>query len=93
MLVVSFAVARWVMRRLAVPPALTTRAMVGHVALGLLLIAELIGAWGLRGLSLTDDLARFRSLSGAVATASFLLFAAMPMLVGRPRSRGRDGRR
>lgn len=93
MLVVSFAVARWVMRRLAVPPALTARALVGHVALGLLLIAESIGAWGLRGLSLMDYLASFHSLPGAVTAASFLLFAAMPMIVGRRRSRGRDERR
>jgi hypothetical protein len=89
MLVVGFLVARWVVQRFAVPPALPTRAVVGLVALGMLLIAEFLGAWGLRGFSPADYLASFRSLPGAVTAATFVLFAAMPMLVGRRRSRGR----
>jgi hypothetical protein len=46
MLVVSVLVARWVVRRFAAPPTLPTRALVGLVALGMLLVAELLGAWG-----------------------------------------------
>jgi hypothetical protein len=38
-------------------------------------------AW-LRGLSLADYLARFRSVPGAISPLMFLLFAAMPTLVG-----------
>jgi hypothetical protein len=60
------------------------RVLVGLVALGLLLVAELIGAWGLRSLSPADYLASFHSLPGVVTAAPFLLFAAMPTLV-RPR--------
>jgi hypothetical protein len=92
MLVVSVLVARWVVRRFAVPPTLPTRALVGLVALGMLLVAELLGAWGLRGLSPADYLASFGSRPGAVTAATFLLFAAMPLLIGRLRNRGRQER-
>jgi hypothetical protein len=88
MLVVSFLAARWVVRRFAVPPTLPTRARVGLVALGILLVAELLGAWGLRGLSPAGYFASFGSRSGAVTAATFLLFAAMPLLIGRLRERG-----
>jgi hypothetical protein len=59
----------------------------------MLLMAELAGAAWLRGLSFTEYLAGFRSLPGAVAAASFLLFAVMPVLVGTApgAGSGRDG--
>jgi hypothetical protein len=82
MLVVSFLVARWIVRRFAVPSAVPTRALMGLVALGMLLIAEFLGTWGLRGLSPTEYLASLRSLPGAVTVAAYLLFATMPILVG-----------
>jgi hypothetical protein len=84
MLLVSFLAARWVVGRLAISTAFMPRVLVGLVALGLLLLAELIGAWELRSLSPADYLASFHSLPGVVTAASFLLFAAMPTLV-RPR--------
>jgi hypothetical protein len=93
MLGVSFLVGRWVVRRLAVPPTLPTRALVGLVALGMLLVAELLGAWWLRGLSPADSLASFGSLPGAVTGATFLLFAAMPLLIGRRGTWERQERR
>lgn len=93
MLAVSVLVARWVVQRFAVPPALPTRALVGLVALGMLLVAELLGAWGLRGLSPAGYLASFGSLPGAVTAATFLLFAAMPLLIGRRWTRERQEER
>jgi hypothetical protein len=92
MLVVSFLVARWVVRRVAVPPTLQTRALVGLVALGMLLVAELLGAWGLRGLSPADYLASFGSRPGAVTAATLPFFAAIPLLIGRLRNPGRKER-
>jgi hypothetical protein len=86
---VSFVAARWVLQRFAVPPWLATRAVIGLVALGMLLVAEVVGARYLRGLSLADYVASFRSPPGAVTAASFLVFAAMPMLVARSDSKPR----
>jgi hypothetical protein len=91
MLIVSFGAARWALRRMAVPPRHTMRALVGLVALGLLVIAELIGTQWLRGLSLADYLTGFRSLPGVITAASFLLFAAMPTLVARSPSHNEKG--
>ena len=87
MLLVSFLAARRVVGRLTAPPTLATRALLGLVALGLLLAAEIVGSRWLRGLSLANYLSSFRSLSGAITAATFLLFAAMPMLVRSRRSR------
>jgi hypothetical protein len=65
-----------------IPRLVRTRALMGLVALGMLLIAEFLGTWGLRGLSPTEYLASLRSLPGAVTVAAYLLFATMPILVG-----------
>jgi hypothetical protein len=83
MLAVTFAAARWVVRRLSLPPAPGTRAAVGLTALGLLLVAEVAGMRWLRGQSMADYLAGFRSVAGGVTLLLFLLYAAMPALVGR----------
>jgi hypothetical protein len=83
MLVVMIAVARWTVRRLAVSAALETRAAMGLAALGLLLAAEVAGMRWLRGLSIADYLAGFRSVAGGITLLLFLLFAAMPALVER----------
>jgi len=83
MLAVTIAAARWVGRRLAPPTAPGTRLAVGPTGLGLLLVAEVAGMRWLRGLSVADYLASFRSVAGGVTALLFLLFAAMPALVGR----------
>jgi hypothetical protein len=49
---------------------------------GLILVAEVLGARWLRGVSTADFLAGFRSVSGAI-TLPLVAFAARPMLVGR----------
>jgi hypothetical protein len=44
---------------------------------------EVLGARWLRGVSIADFLAGFRSVSGAITLLLFVIFAAVPMLVGR----------
>jgi len=83
MLVVMIVAARWTIRHHAVSSAFKTRATVGLMALGMLLIAEVISARWLRGLSIADYLANFRSVSGGISLLLFVLFAAMPALVAR----------
>ncbi len=83
MVIVMVVATRWVVRRLAVPPAIGSRAEMGLVALGLLLVAEIGGTRWLRGLSLSEYLAGFRSIPGAISLLLFLLFAAMPIVVRR----------
>jgi hypothetical protein len=83
MLVVMVVAARWTVRRLALPTSHKTRIAVGLTALGLLLVAEVLGARWLRGVSIADVLAGFRSVSGAITLLLFVIFAAVPILVGR----------
>jgi hypothetical protein len=56
-------------------------AAVGLVALGLLLVAEILGTRVLHGLSLPDYLASFASLPVAISPILFALFTTMPTLV------------
>ena len=89
MLVTTIIAARWTIRRFAVSSAFGPRAAVGLVALGMLLIAEVIGARWLRGLSIPDYLTGFFSAAGGITLLLFLLFAAMPLMVERrPRATG-----
>jgi hypothetical protein len=83
MLAVMIAAARWTLRKLAVPYLLKTRLAIGLVALGILLIAEVMGVLWVRRLSVPDYLASSDSVSGGVSLVSFVLFAAMPILVAR----------
>lgn len=88
MLAAIVLVARWTVRRLAVPPAPSARLGMGLIALGLLLAAELVLVGRLRGLSVTEYLAGKESVAGAVYVLALGLFAVMPALVGPRRSAG-----
>ena len=83
MLLASFLVARWLVRRLAVPPTLSARLGMGLLALGLLLAAELSLVLWLRGLTVQDYIASRDPVSGTVYLVMLVVFAAMPVLVGR----------
>jgi hypothetical protein len=85
MLLAMTVAARWTIKRLAIAPGLGTRAAVGLVALGLVLVAELAGARWLRGLSIGEYLAKFVSMFGGISALLFVIFALMPTLVARPR--------
>src|SRR5512139_3302975 len=64
MLTVIVGAARWVVRTLAVPPAIPARLGMGLLALALLLIAELVLVLPLRGMSFDDYLAARDPVSG-----------------------------
>jgi hypothetical protein len=83
MLVVTILAARWVARRLSLPPTLATRLGVGFVALGFLLAAEFAAVLWLRGLTMSQYLAGRDPVAGAVYIVMLGVFAVMPLLVGR----------
>ena len=83
MFVVIILAARWIARRLAVPPTPSRRLAVGFVALGLLLVAEFTVVLWLRGLTIDEYLANRDPVSGTVYTALPGVFAIMPLLVAR----------
>jgi hypothetical protein len=83
MFVVTVLAARWVARRLLLPPTLATRLGVGFVALGFLLVTEFTVVLWLRGLTIGEYLARQDPVAGTVYVMMLGVFAAMPLLVAR----------
>ena len=86
MLVVTVLAARWVVRLLAVPFALSIRLGMGCVALALMLAAEFGLLLWLRGISIREYLANRDPVSGTVYYVMLAVFAAMPLLVARTSS-------
>jgi hypothetical protein len=83
MLVVTILAARWVARRLAIPPTWSTRLAIGLVALGLLLVAEFTVVLWLRGLTIREYILSRDPVAGTVYIGMLGLFAIMPLLVAR----------
>lgn len=83
MLVVIVFAARWVCRRLAVPPDFGPRLGMGVLALALLLAAEFGFVLALRGLTIGEYLAGRDPVAGAAYAVMLLVFALMPLLVRR----------
>ena len=83
MFVVILVAARWVVRRFALPPGLTSRMGMGCVALGLLLAAEFTLVLWLQGLSIREYLATRDPVSGTVYYLMLGVFAVVPLFVGR----------
>jgi type IV secretory pathway TrbD component len=83
MIMVTIAAARWIVRRLAVPPSLASRLGMGFIALALLLIAEFTLVLWLRGISIGEYLASRDPVSGTVYYATLGVFAVTPLLVAR----------
>ena len=83
MFVVTLVVARWIVRRLAVPPTLSSRLGMGCIALALLLVAEFTLVVWLQGLSVSDYLAIQDPVSRMVYYVKFGVFAIMPLVVAR----------
>lgn len=79
--------AGWAVRRASPPFTATGRLAVGVLALGLLLAAEALLAAALQGLSPGAYLAGRDPVSGSVYAAMLLVFAAMPLWIGRRRAR------
>ncbi|MEW5974794.1 MAG: hypothetical protein AB1898_03195 [Acidobacteriota bacterium] len=83
MLAVIVLAARWVVRRLSVPPRFSSRMGVGCLALGLILAAELALVLRLRGLSIEEYLATRDPVAAAAYYLLLALCALMPWLVDR----------
>jgi hypothetical protein len=89
MFAVIVIVARFVMRRFAVPFSIFARLGTGLLALVLLLAAELVLAVILRERSLADYVASRDPISGSVYLAMLVLFALMPFF-SRQTDRAQD---
>lgn len=85
MLAVIVLAARFVVRRLAVPPATGQRLRMGLSALALLLATELTLGVTLRGLGIAQQVAGWASLFGAVTWLLYLALATTPALVAQER--------
>jgi len=83
MLVVTIAAARWIVRRLSVPPATSRRIGMGCLGLGLMLVAEFTLVLSLRGISMREYLATRDPVSGTVYYVMLGVFAIMPLLVAQ----------
>jgi len=83
MFVVTIVAARWVVRRLAVPPKPSNRLGMGCIGLGLMLVAEFTLLLRLRGLSISEYLASRDPVSGMVYYVMLGVFCIMPLLVAR----------
>jgi hypothetical protein len=83
MLGVILVASRWVVRRLALPPAASARLGMGFIGLAFLLAAELTLVLWLRGLSISEYLASRDPVSGAVYYVMLGVFAIMPLPMGR----------
>jgi len=83
MFVVTIVAARWVVRRLAVPPKPSNRLGMGCIGLGLMLVAEFTLVLRLRGLSINEYLASRDPVSGMVYYVMLGVLCIMPLLVAR----------
>ncbi len=81
MLVVTILAARWIVRRLAMPPKPSCRLGMGCVGLGLMLVVEFTLVLRLRGLSISEYLASRDPVSGTVYYVMLGVFCIMPLLV------------
>lgn len=85
MLAITILAARCVVRRLAVPPKLSSRLGMGCEALFLLLLAEFSLVLYLRGLSISDYFASRAPVSGTVYYAELGIFAVIPYFIDHGR--------
>jgi hypothetical protein len=84
----SFLAARFVIRRFAVESYPPVRLSLGLLALALLVVAEEIMSWAIRGVSVFTLWAHFSVLAALANFAGLLLFAIMPVLIDFPSVRG-----
>lgn len=82
MLVACAFLARWALRRFRVPAQLLPRAVVGAIALALMLGAEALVVVALRGQNLARYAAERDPIAGSAYLLALLIFAALPALLG-----------
>jgi hypothetical protein len=78
----SFVAARYVIRRFGVKRLLPDQLLLGGLGLAMLIIAEELMSWALRGVSVFTLWAHFSVLAAIANFAGLLLFALMPLLAG-----------
>lgn len=83
MLVIAIVAARWIVRRLVVLPALSSRLGKSSMGLGLMLSAEFTLVLWLRGLSIRDYIAGRDPVVATVYYATLGVFAVLPLVVAR----------
>jgi len=84
--VITIVSARWVVRKLAVPPTPAKRPGMGGIGLSLMLVAEFTLVLWLRGLSIREYFASRDPVAGSVYYALLGVFALMPLLEARTQS-------
>jgi hypothetical protein len=82
MLGVFILAARWVVRRIGVPP-LWPRLAMGSIALGLMLVAELTVVLWIRGLTIRRYVESRDPVSGAAYFIALGAYAVVPIFIGR----------
>lgn len=90
MLAVVILTARWVVRRFALPPTVAARLGPGLVALCLLLAAEFTVVLKVRRLTLAQYFASRDPVAGTAYILLLIIFAAMPLVVGRSTTTSRS---
>lgn len=93
MFVVVVLSARFIVRRFALPATTSTRLVVGLLALGLLLAAEILLAVAIQKQSLGDYIASRDPVSGTVFLLMLVLFGLMPLIVSQVPSAKRSIKR
>jgi hypothetical protein len=83
MLAASYAAARFLVRRLAVPDGAAPRLAMGGVAFALLMLAETLVGVLLMGRSPGDQLAAYSHSREAIGLAAQIAFALIPLIAGR----------
>ena len=81
MLAASWFVCRWCVDRLDVRRTVPARSLMGLVAFLVLMSAE-VGLGAVLGRSLVDQLAAYKSPSGAIGLAAQVIFAMFPVIQG-----------
>jgi hypothetical protein len=84
MLAVSWFVCRWCVDRLNARRTIPTRSLMGLVAFLVLMSAE-VGLGAVLGRSLADQLAAYKSPSGAIGLTAQAIFAMFPVIQVWPR--------
>lgn len=82
-LAISWAAARWTIRRLAVPDATAARAAMGALAFALLMAAELGLSVLLFGRNPAEHWETYRDAHALVGLAGQVVYGAVPLLVRR----------
>jgi hypothetical protein len=86
MLAAVFVASRWINRRFLTGQGQSARLIVGVMALALLLLAEMLLGWTLRGLTPREAFLARDPVSGPAYYLSLCAFALMPWWLGRSRS-------